>query len=74
MKKIFTLIIILSSSLSWGQTYLDSTINSSTKRIMFADPNAFVIGSYGEAHYNHAIESETFQNGTIEAIPGRSHL
>ena len=66
MKKIFTLIIILSSSLSWGQTYLDSTINSSTKRIMFADPNAFVIGSYGEAHYNHAIESETFQNGTMD--------
>ena len=66
MKNLFLIFIILSSSISWGQTYLDSTINSSTKRIMFADPNAFVLGSYGEAHYNHEIDSETFQNGSMD--------
>ncbi|MDG1036117.1 MAG: hypothetical protein P8O87_04680 [Crocinitomicaceae bacterium] len=53
-------------SVSYGQTYLDSTINSSTKRILFSDPNAFAIGSYGEAHYNQDIVEGTYQNGNMD--------
>tara|TARA_B110000459_G_scaffold76758_1_gene86373 strand:+ start:769 stop:2055 length:1287 start_codon:yes stop_codon:yes gene_type:complete len=67
MKKLILLTILCFISVSTlnAQTYLDSTINSSTKKIMFADQN-FAIGSYGEAHYNHDIEDGTFQNGTMD--------
>lgn len=61
-----TCLAIIATAASYGQTYLDSTINSSTKRIMFSDPNAFVFGSYGEAHYNQDIVSNTFQNGNMD--------
>lgn len=68
MKKLVLLSILslISIAPSIGQTFLDSTINSSTKRILFADPNAFAIGSYGEAHYNHEIVDGTYQNGNMD--------
>ena len=64
---LYTFAFLLASIFaSNGQTYLDSTINSSTKRIMFSDPNAFAIGSYGEAHYNQDIVEGTYQNGNMD--------
>jgi hypothetical protein len=33
---------------------------------MFADPNAFSIGSYGEAHYNQDMINGTHQNGKMD--------
>lgn len=68
MKKTILLAILslISCTSLFGQTYLDSTINSSTKKILFADVNTFAIGSYGEAHYNQDIVSGIFQNGTAD--------
>lgn len=63
-------ILLLSLSLltlhATSQTYLDSTLNSATKRILFANPNQFSIGSYGEAHYNQAFHSDEFSNGEVD--------
>ena len=66
MLKIFLLSILTIGSFSmvFGQTYLDSTINSSTKKVLFAD--GFAFGSYGEAHYNQEIVDGTYQNGTMD--------
>lgn len=68
MKQILTILLltILTRSTLFGQTYLDSTVNSSTKRIFFADPNKLSLGSYGEAHYNAPIEVGKFRNGTAD--------
>lgn len=68
MKQLFTLVTLLclSTSTLFGQLYLDSTLNSSTKRIFFSDPNRLSIGSYGEAHYNAPVEEGKFRNGTID--------
>lgn len=68
MKKtiLIALLSFISVSPLFGQTYLDSTLNSSTKKILFADPNAFAIGSYGEAHYNQDIVEGTSQNGNMD--------
>ena len=63
---IITALITLLTVAANGQTYLDSTINSSTKRIMFANPKSFSIGSYGEAHYNAPIETGKFRNGKVD--------
>lgn len=54
----------LFSGFLFGQTYLDSTINSATKRIAFSD--GFSIGSYGEAHYNQAFKQGKFSNGQAD--------
>ena len=63
---VFILAIVLISSTVGAQTYLDSTVNSATKRIQFANANQFSIGSYGEAHYNQKIDDGTFQNGKVD--------
>jgi len=63
---IVLVISIASANLSFGQILLDSTINSSTKKILLTDPNLFAIGSYGEAHYNQEIIENTFQNGNMD--------
>jgi len=67
MKNIISIAIItfLTSSALFGQTYLDSTINSSTKKILLGE-KGFSIGSYGEAHYNAPIEKGKFRNGTAD--------
>ncbi len=57
---------ICMSAHSYAQTYLDSTINSSTKKVLFSDPNAFAIGSYGEAHYNHDINPGKLEKGNMD--------
>lgn len=62
----FTILTIVISLQLFGQTFLDSTINSSTKKVLFADPNAFAIGSYGEAHYNQDINKGTFEKGNMD--------
>lgn len=68
MKAIFLtgILALFSTAAVYGQTFLDSTVNSSTKKVLFADPNSFAIGSYGEAHYNHGIVDGTYQNGTMD--------
>lgn len=68
MKKLIinTLAVATISVSAFGQTYLDSTINSSTKRIQFANPNQFSIGSYGEAHFNQAFKTDTYENGKVD--------
>ncbi len=63
---LFSILFLISSVAVFGQTYLDSTVNSSTKKVLFADPNTFAIGSYGEAHYNQEIVDGTYQNGTMD--------
>jgi hypothetical protein len=65
-KALFILILFMAASTSLlnAQTYLDSTINSATKRIMFSD--GFNMGSYGEAHYNQEFVEGTFQNGKAD--------
>ena len=67
MKKIIVtaLLAFLSTSTLWGQLYLDSTVNSATKRIFFADPKKLSVGSYGEAHYNAPIEEGKFRNAKL---------
>lgn len=49
-----------------AQTYEDSTINSSTKKVLFSDPNSFAIGSYGEAHYNQEFNPGTREKGAVD--------
>lgn len=68
MKKVLlTLTLLLSIyHVSWSQIYLDTTINSSTKRIQYASSGQLSIGSYGEAHYNQKIVEGTFQNGKVD--------
>lgn len=65
-KKLLLLSILLISITGSAQTYLDSTINSAMKRVLFANPNEFSIGSYGEAHYNQSIHENNFSNGNID--------
>ncbi|MDX2359294.1 MAG: hypothetical protein QNK23_00715 [Crocinitomicaceae bacterium] len=67
MKNIIALAVItfLASTTLFGQTYLDSTINSSTKKILLGE-KGFSIGSYGEAHYNAPIESGKIRNATAD--------
>lgn len=66
MNKILLAVIILftAHTTSFGQTFLDSTVNSSTKKVLFSE--GFAIGSYGEAHYNQEIVDGTYQNGTMD--------
>lgn len=64
--RIITIGLTLISSLTFGQTFLDSTMNSATKKVLFADPNVFSIGSYGEAHYNQNIMDGEFTNGNVD--------
>ncbi len=59
-------IVCLFGGNSNAQTYLDSTINSSTKRIQFANTKQFSIGSYGEAHYNQSFKTDTYENGKVD--------
>ena len=68
MKQIVATLLLtfLACSTLYGQTYLDSTVNSATKRIFFADPNKLSVGSYGEAHYNAPIEAGKFRNGKAD--------
>lgn len=67
MKNIFrTLVVLIAANYSIAQTYLDSTQNSATKRIQFADANTLAFGSYGEAHYNQGIVDGQFTNGNMD--------
>lgn len=67
MTRILVLLVIITlTNTTYAQTFLDSTINSSTKRILFADPNRLSIGSYGEAHYNAPVVENKFSNGTVD--------
>jgi hypothetical protein len=68
MKRVVLSILISAfvSSFGWSQIYLDSTVNSSTKRVQFANLKQFSIGSYGEGHYNQKIDQGTFQNGKVD--------
>ncbi len=66
MKILTSLFLVFTVGCIYGQTFLDSTINSSTKRIFFSDPNAFVFGSYGEAHYNQDMVNGSYQNGNMD--------
>ena len=68
MKKVLitTILTFTICQLAWSQLYLDTTVNSSTKRIQFANPKQFSIGSYGEGHYNQKIAEGTFQNGKVD--------
>ncbi|OFZ16697.1 MAG: hypothetical protein A3D92_03545 [Bacteroidetes bacterium RIFCSPHIGHO2_02_FULL_44_7] len=67
MKRIIgiTILLMLSAKVLFAQTYMDSTINSSTKKILLGD-KGLSIGSYGEAHYNAPIEQGKFRNGTAD--------
>lgn len=65
-KKLLVLSILLITYSGSAQTYLDSTINSAMKRVLFANPNEFSIGSYGEAHYNQSIHENNFSNGKVD--------
>ena len=60
---LFSFFVAMAAS---GQTYLDSTVNSAMKRVLFANPNEFSIGSYGEAHYNQTITENSFSNGKVD--------
>ena len=51
---------------SKAQTYTDSTIDMSAKRVQWAGIQQFAIGSYGEAHYNQVIDGSTRNNGTAD--------
>ena len=62
--RVILIALIFISTVSNAQTYLDSTINSSTKRIIFSE--GFNMGSYGEAHYNQEFVDGTFQNGKAD--------
>lgn len=67
MRKLqLTIIYTLMSIFSFSQTYLDTTINSSTKRILLSNSDALAIGSYGEAHYNQQIDNKKIQNGNMD--------
>lgn len=66
MKNILFFSIILFSNLSFAQVYIDSTNDMAAKRVQFADIQQFAIGSYGEAHYNQAIDPDKFQPGKID--------
>lgn len=61
-----TLGIVFCSLTAKGQILLDSTLNSSTKKVLLAAPNTFAIGSYGEAHYNQKIDEGKFKNGKVD--------
>lgn len=63
-RSLLALALFLLSTGSFAQTYLDSTINSATKKIIFSD--GFNMGSYGEAHYNQEFVEGTFQNGKAD--------
>lgn len=67
MKRIIGIgiLFLLSTNALLAQTYMDSTINSSTKKILLGD-KGLSIGSYGEAHYNAPIEEGKFRNGTVD--------
>ena len=67
-RKLFALLglCILSISHSFGQTYIDSTVNSAMKRVLFANANEFSIGSYGEAHYNQSFHEGEYSNGKVD--------
>jgi hypothetical protein len=60
-----TLVFFFAATNVLGQIYLDSTVNSATKKILFNDTR-LALGSYGEAHYNAPIESGKFRNGTAD--------
>lgn len=61
---LLALTLLLTTTTLYAQTFLDSTINSATKRILFSD--GFNMGSYGEAHYNQAIVDGKFNNGKAD--------
>ncbi len=67
MKKlIISLGVLLSISLNGlSQVYIDSTINSSAKRIL-TQGNKLSIGSYGEAHYNQKINTGRMEYGKMD--------
>lgn len=60
---IFSLFLFLFVHSSSAQIFIDSTINSSTKKIIYNTAGKFSLGCYGEAHYNAPIESGKVQNG-----------
>jgi len=66
MKGVLLLVSFFVAMVASGQTYLDSTVNSAMKRVLFANPNEFSIGSYGEAHYNQTITENSFSNGKVD--------
>ena len=67
MKNILAVVLLLTISLaSQAQVFIDSTINSSTKKIIYNTENKFSLGSYGEAHLNAPINSGTYQNATAD--------
>ncbi len=66
-KYISTLVLIfVSATVTFAQTYIDTTINSSMKRILLSDAQKIGLGSYGEAHYNAPIENGKFRNGNAD--------
>ena len=67
MKKVALLSLFIGSFLAANaQTYSDSTIDMSAKRVQWAGIQQFAIGSYGEAHYNSVIDLSTRNNGKID--------
>ena len=58
-------IFVLSFS-TQAQIFIDSTINSSTKKIIYNTAGKFSLGSYGEAHLNAPIESGKTQNAMVD--------
>lgn len=63
---ILLVVALLFVTLSNAQVYIDTTVNSSMKRILLNQNKGFSIGSYGEAHYNAPIEKGKFRNGTAD--------
>lgn len=66
MKRLLIIAFLLGLFPAISQTYTDTTINSSAKRILLNTQKGFSIGSYGEAHYNAPIEKGKFRNGTAD--------
>lgn len=68
MKRAILLLSVTLGLSNWsdGQILLDSTLNSSTKKILLSAPNSFAIGSYGEAHFNQPIVDGQISNGEAD--------
>ncbi len=66
MRQLFFYTLLFCSSMSINaQVFIDTTVNSSTKKIQTSS-NKLSIGSYGEAHYNAPIEKNTLRNGKAD--------
>ena len=67
MKNLWIYLFVFALSFSTeAQIFIDSTINSSTKKIIYNTAGKFSLGSYGEAHLNAPIESGKAQNAKAD--------